>query len=558
MLPTATDRRQRAVSVSVAVVILAVVSLTLQNLAQSLFLFTSIATADADADASNIVADASVGGGGIQELYSTTRSIPRNKSHEVIIKMNHSQPALPYFVVHMGPPKTATTTLQGQLDEWRDVLATDNYMYAGKVLQQQQQQQERRAAQQTDIWRALAGKTCQRDLFAMNMHDMNMQVFPTCWTRFLQSLKQLEGQGIIISDEVLGFLFHRHRRDESGNGDTTLPFSYSYSPVHWSALQEALQGKWQLLVVVGYRRLYEWLPSAKQQADRWTPNKRKLNQWPEGGAGGGKAVEPIMPWILQQDLSVAAAAAASNSTTGTENAASTAMTTATTTIRRHGNIMIKSAAYYFTDQLLHMLQTNPQFQANVTILNIHEAESVRTTFFCHVLTDAHHSCRRSRQSDMLLLSDANAVTEPRSNPQQSLWYDALVTAAAAGSIVDNNNQNGGRPLVDTAVWKRHDVVLQAQAYQEETLNLTAREFAVVCPTATQLGTLLTASLRMEATLLPAFFSSHLGESQHRFAFAQAVARKELCWIDTKAVLQTAAWKTFFAQFGPNSKLQAGA
>jgi hypothetical protein len=120
---------------------------------------------------------------------------------------------------------------------------------------------------------------------------------------------------------------------------------YSYSSVHFAALEGALAGKWQLLVVVGYRRLYEWLPSAKQQTDRWMPAKRKLNKWPTDsgrrsiGGGGGKSVEPIMPWILRQrDILVAAAERHTNH--GTTN------TSATKRHGRHSTSMIKSAAYY--------------------------------------------------------------------------------------------------------------------------------------------------------------------------------------------------------------------
>jgi hypothetical protein len=41
------------------------------------------------------------------------------------------------------------------------------------------------------------------------------------------------------------------------------------------------------------------------------------------------------------------------------------------------------------------------------------------------------------------------ATEHRSNPQESLWYDALVTAASA--TVNDDTDSGSR-LVDTTVW----------------------------------------------------------------------------------------------------------
>jgi hypothetical protein len=57
-----------------------------------------------------------------------------------------------------------------------------------------------------------------------------------------------------------------------------------------------------------------------------------------------------------------------------------------------------------------------------------------------------------------------------------------------------------------------------------------------CSTKAQLEILQTVSLRMEATLLTEFSESDLGESQLQLAFAKAAVQKNLCWIDTKAVL----------------------
>jgi hypothetical protein len=57
-----------------------------------------------------------------------------------------------------------------------------------------------------------------------------------------------------------------------------------------------------------------------------------------------------------------------------------------------------------------------------------------------------------------------------------------------------------------------------------------------CPSKAQLEILQTASLRMEATLLPN--SSSLMSASHstpRLAFAETVAQNKFCRIDTKAV-----------------------
>jgi hypothetical protein len=215
---------------------------------------------------------------------------------------------------------------------------------------------------------------------------------------------------------------------------------------------------------------------------------------------------------------------------------------------RHGTSMIESAGYYYTDQLLKMLQTYPQLYSNssgnasISFLNIHEAKSVRTTFFCHVLPDAANACQRLRLANMQEVSEeednknintsaGSTVRVPTTSIQSQTI--SMVRCLSDGSC-SYNNDSGSR-LVDTAVWKRHDVVVQAHTFQEG-LKLTARDFAVKCPSKAQLDILQTASLRMEATFLLEIFETDLGESQHRLAFAKASPKRIF------VVLQTTAWK----------------
>lgn len=39
----------------------------------------------------------------------------------------------PYFILHVGPPKTATTTLQTEMTKYGEQLDRDNYVYLGQV-----------------------------------------------------------------------------------------------------------------------------------------------------------------------------------------------------------------------------------------------------------------------------------------------------------------------------------------------------------------------------------------------------------------------------------------
>jgi hypothetical protein len=392
----------------------------------------------------------------------------------------------PYFVIHVGPPKTATTTLQEELHRWNSVLRQqDNYTYAGKVLQRGKRRQK-----QSAIWKGLQLQ-CQEQVYqsrvSIILSNKNTTNTPICWKNFVQELQRLRGQSIVVSDEVYSFKWGNFGQD-------------SLSPWDWVSLQEALAKEWNIKLVIAYRRLYEWLPSVKQQTDRWAPSKRALNHWP---GDGGRAIQPLTEYLRQQP-SV------------------------------HPKSTVK-ASFLFTDQLLDKFKE--QVSANVTaqlqILNVHDAvesESVRTTFLCHVLPTATRACATSRHDDQ------TTTQQTRSNPQQTVFYDVLVTAAAA------------RGWIHIAHYKRHDVVLAAAQYQQKTLQLTDREFAMTCPTENELEALLHASLAAEAAVLPVHAARQQEEAhQHDFW----TKRHRFCWIETDAVLALTEWKTFFAQFASN-------
>jgi hypothetical protein len=108
---------------------------------------------------------------------------------------------------------------------------------------------------------------------------------------------------------------------------------------------------------------------------------------------------------------------------------------------RHGTSMIEFAGYYYTDQLLKILQTYPQLyssssgNASISILNIHEAKSARTTFFCHVLLDTANACQRSRLADM------QEVSEEEGNNITSINAASTIKATTAPATATEHRSN---------------------------------------------------------------------------------------------------------------------
>lgn len=86
-----------------------------------------------------------------------------------------------------------------------------------------------------------------------------------------------QGTNLIVSDEILS-RYHR------------IPFS-GHQPfrLDWKVMKETFK-KWDVRIVFGYRRYYEWILSVKNQIDKYTPRHRSLDDWEQDG---GKRLQPI-------------------------------------------------------------------------------------------------------------------------------------------------------------------------------------------------------------------------------------------------------------------------
>jgi hypothetical protein len=411
---------------------------------------------------------------------------------------NKANLSLPYFVIHIGPPKTATSSLQLELTERHDrnLLAADNYMYVGAYMKDGKLMHHTTYSTSnttTAIKQAMTDLDCQAAVHkarktntATTGSSTSSGVYPPCWQNFLHALDESQGQNILLSQEIMSF---RLIRTDAGP-----------APVDWVALKQALSGRWNLLVVVGYRRLMEWLPSAKQQNERWNALKPAMNNWPKYGNQPGRPIPPIFPHVLHHLSYI----------DGSQ--------------RRPKWLLQKNRKfrYLYVNNVIELLNSH---EVPFQILNLHEPEPLFVTFFCNVLPGAETNCAVSRQLAV------DGVREKRANREQSVAYDILATAAA------------GRGLVDRSVWTRHAVALAAREYHERVLNGTP--FILSCPMEHDLELYLNASLSAEQELLPDFYQSDAGEQQHRADFAAAVARKKYCWINAKQVLEQTVWRNFF-------------
>jgi hypothetical protein len=292
----------------------------------------------------------------------------------------------------------------------------------------------------------------------------------------LQELKQFleEGRSLIVSDETISI----PRRTSPGQ----------MAPYDWLSLRELLEADWKLLVIVAYRRYIDWLPSAKQQVERWKPSKPAMNRWPNQG---GKVIEGLFPDFYKVQPGIG------------------------------------RMPYFFTDQIIfHVKKYLP-----VTIMNMHsENQSVLTTFLCDSMPSAKHCCSASREKDR-----NKDIAERKANEAQTLYYDMLAIAAFQRGLIQTGDQ----------IPRRHDVVLAAKYHQESQLKKSYRDFPLECPEQKDLDIFLEKSLMIEKRLLPEFYNSPAGEASHKKQFQQAIMENNYCHINTNLVLADTGWKQFF-------------
>ena len=129
----------------------------------------------------------------------------------------------PKLILHIGPPKMGTTTLQHYLekDDNDGILALSNYTYI-------------KCPNLQKMYAPITGANF------------------TNWEKFQSCLDEAKAKGphmnAVYSQEVFGKFF-------------------SNDKIHWRYLRK-VTSDWQVIIVVSYRRFFEWLPSYYYQNNR--------------------------------------------------------------------------------------------------------------------------------------------------------------------------------------------------------------------------------------------------------------------------------------------------
>ncbi|KAL7564293.1 hypothetical protein ACA910_014355 [Epithemia clementina (nom. ined.)] len=270
-----------------------------------------------------------------------------------------------------------------------------------------------------------------------------------CWKLRLDQLRYWrEEQGLpnlFFSNEVMGFRwFAMVRSSTSSNSSNSHSNNVNRIPPHpthadWTSVRTTLEPWYDIHVVVGYRRYFDWLVSARYHEDRWTPTRPLRNAWPvldddndddDGpssqsspqpprGGGRGRFLQPVYPNLLdpeQQELpfypthkvvqnllpylSSSSRSSRSSSTQSRANNGTEPPTTAAAWPRIHilnmhndGSLrnLRKPLASSSDPDLDHDQQQQDDDEQEET--------SMVSTLLCRIITNAPHACQRSREKD---------------------------------------------------------------------------------------------------------------------------------------------------------------
>lgn len=176
--------------------------------------------------------------------------VPALRHHK---KWGHNVDNKPLFVLHVGPAKTGTTTIQWFAAEQEELLQKDNIYYLGHW------------PSEKNLHRLYN--------FCVLPEKMNDELCNRKWAEFETEIDKHHAQNhnILVSEELFSNIILRGEDSRELLLDRLVP----------------LQHKWRVRVIFTHRRYFEWLPSRYYQ--NYKPDTKsdmvRKQSWPDEGGG---------------------------------------------------------------------------------------------------------------------------------------------------------------------------------------------------------------------------------------------------------------------------------
>ena len=393
--------------------------------------------------------------------------------------------------------------IQCVLQDMKPFLQKDDYVFVGKV--------DARACSKNSIKVDINPRletifweydTCVADLLINSSNgsstpssEENLLNNVECWTEFTSALQELPARNIILSDEKLSEV-----QMQWWGVDKTIQF--------WKFMKEQLASKYNVHIVMVYRRYHEWLASIKNQGDKYSLGRPHMKLWPPDGP----QKEPIFPHLMRWI---------------------------------HNVTEIPSP---YTPQMYDLYRN--QLQLDVSLLNMHDpTKDMIEDFLCHSLVNAKHTCNEYKQEmdrqrqDKVTTAATTAASRKKytytSNPSENHFCDMIAYDAYQQGII--RDLRGYRKGADRIFF--NEVISR----RLEKMHMTPYDLPLICPSNEELQPLLDITLQYEQDFLPSFYNSEYGKTKIQSKFWKDVSKQKFCTVNTTAVLQQPAWKIFLQQ-----------
>ena len=399
-----------------------------------------------------------------------------------------------YLIIHVGPPKTATTTLQFGLERFNETLfSADGILYdyletpTGPWVDQLR---KRQCHARMQVFRQDNPESTVRDW---------MDALP-CWKRMIFNLRQ-----------------HRHMYNIHSwlYSNENFAIGLIHQPLDWDALQQTLAAfDIHFMIVVTYRRYAPWLYSSHRHVSKYTGRKPAWSLWPDEAAIAERR-GIVLPFVE----------------TALEHAHATGE-----------SIFLP---FEYTDQVVAKLPTT----LDVRILNLHDDDdydkngasnkkSPMTHLLCDVLGHdiTPNACAASRAADQedgatVHLNSAASEENDAQRPTISNYDRIIVDAYLAG-------------MLDQMLLTRREAGLWARDWHQNALQESEADLPMECPAQGQVEALWELILVKELQV-GQLMQHAVSAQQLRQEFDDLVAYPRMCLANTAPILHNSTWNALW-------------
>jgi hypothetical protein len=379
-----------------------------------------------------------------EETRGDSRS---NTSHATTKKKKKTtNPPEPIAILHFGPRKTATTTIQFALahSHTTQLLAHDSFVYLGK---DQTQNTLYDTMARPYVWKCMYEQQ-QRHCISENNSNSNNHTnnnthnettttttitttTQSKWTHFIDHVEKarLQGKSVIVSDEAL----HRMLHQSTSNMQQILNVFQKFS---------------QVRVIFGYRRYFEWIVSEYNE-------EMKTN-----------AIIPAMSfvdWYYKQQSS-------SSSGNGTKPSRPFA--------RLDGAALQRFQAVFASVQMLNLHEENDLTTTTATTTAtgiaatsssssssavVSSTNTIMTNFLCRMIPEAQQACEAAR---------AGTLVPPDQDEPLNLSVDYVDSSYIAQQVIQQvYNDNQKNILNKTKTKKKKNTFTKRQAHHQLVIEI---------------------------------------------------------------------------------------